>query len=242
MMNPTINISVAGENSLILYLADNADSKVAAQIQSVTALITENLGPMLIDIIPSYASILIIYDPHLTDHFAVSKEIQKAMTIHANSGGISASKVDSKLVKLPVYYGTDSGPDLENLASNARLSVEEVINIHQSIEYRVYAIGFAPGFAYLGEVDERIAAPRLSTPRQRVPRGAVAIADRQTAVYPSISPGGWNLIGLCPTLMFDPNAKPTMPVKTGDRVQFESIDEQAFIKLGGDLSSFGDLK
>ena len=85
MINPTINISVAGENSLILYLADNADSKVAAQIQSVTALITESLGPMLIDIIPSYASILIIYDPHLTDHFAVSKEIQKAMTIHANS-------------------------------------------------------------------------------------------------------------------------------------------------------------
>ena len=242
MMNPTINISVAGENSLILYLADNADSKVAAQIQSVTALITESLGPMLIDIIPSYASILIIYDPHLTDHFAVSKEIQKAMTIHANSRGRSASQVDSKLVKLPVYYGTDAGPDLENLASNARLSVEEVINIHQSIEYRVYAIGFAPGFAYLGEVDERIAAPRLSTPRQRVPRGAVAIADRQTAVYPSISPGGWNLIGLCPTLMFDPNAKSTMPVKTGDRVQFESIDEQAFIKLGGDLSSFGDLK
>ena len=242
MMNPTINISVAGENSLILYLADNADSKVAAQIQSVTALITESLGPMLIDIIPSYASILIIYDPHLTDHFAVSKEIQKAMTIHANSRGRSASQVDSKLVKLPVYYGTDAGPDLENLASNARLSVEEVINIHQSIEYRVYAIGFAPGFAYLGEVDERIAAPRLSTPRQRVPRGAVAIADRQTAVYPSISPGGWNLIGLCPTLMFDPNAEPTMPVKTGDRVQFESIDEQAFIKLGGDLSSFGDLK
>jgi KipI family sensor histidine kinase inhibitor len=242
MMNPTINISVAGENSLILYLADNADSKVAAQIQSVTALITESLGPMLIDIIPSYASILIIYDPHLTDHFAVSKEIQKAMTIHANSRGRSASKVDSKLVKLPVYYGTDAGPDLENLASNARLSVEEVINIHQSIEYRVYAIGFAPGFAYLGEVDERIAAPRLSTPRQRVPRGAVAIADRQTAVYPSISPGGWNLIGLCPILMFDPNAEPTMPVKTGDRVQFESIDEQAFIKLGGDLSSFGDLK
>ena len=120
MMNPTINISVAGENSLILYLADNADSKVASQIQSVTSLITENLGPMLIDIIPSYASILIIYDPHLTDHFAVSKEIQKAMTIHANSGDISASKVDSKLVKLPVYYGTDAGPDLENLASNAK--------------------------------------------------------------------------------------------------------------------------
>jgi len=103
------------------------------------------------------------------------------------------------------------------------------------MQYRVYAIGFAPGFAYLGEVDARIAAPRLATPRKKVPKGAVAIADRQTAVYPAVSPGGWNLIGLCPVDMFNPNAKPTMPVQVGDKVQFKSIEREEFLSLGGQL-------
>jgi KipI family sensor histidine kinase inhibitor len=99
----------------------------------------------------------------------------------------------------------------------------------------VYAIGFAPGFAYLGEVDKRIAAARLATPRQKVPRGAVGIADRQTAVYPAVSPGGWNLIGLCPQRMFDPVARPTMPVAVGDRVKFDAISRDEFLALGGEL-------
>ncbi|MDX2348894.1 MAG: carboxyltransferase domain-containing protein, partial [Porticoccus sp.] len=115
------------------------------------------------------------------------------------------------------------------------LSVDEVIALHQAQEYRVYAIGFAPGFAYLGQVDERIAAPRLATPRPQVPRGAVGIADRQTAIYPAVSPGGWNLIGLCPQPMFDPNNDPSMPVQVGDRVRFRGIDRQTFLDLGGEL-------
>nr|WP_269473309.1 carboxyltransferase domain-containing protein [Kineobactrum salinum] len=122
------------------------------------------------------------------------------------------------------------------MAQQAGLSVEDVIALHSATEYRVYAIGFAPGFAYLGEVDPRIAMPRLATPRPRVPRGAVAIADRQTAVYPAVSPGGWNLIGLCPRRMFDPDASPTMPVAVGDRVRFEPISRARFLELGGELT------
>jgi len=124
---------------------------------------------------------------------------------------------------------------LDALANRANLSVDEVVALHQAQEYRVYAIGFAPGFAYLGQVDERIAAPRLATPRQQVPRGAVGIADRQTAIYPAASPGGWNLIGLCPQPMFDPNNDPSMPVQVGDRVRFRGIDRQTFLDLGGEL-------
>jgi KipI family sensor histidine kinase inhibitor len=138
-------------------------------------------------------------------------------------------------VVLPVYYAPESGADLEALARRAGLSTDGVIDLHTSTEYRVYAIGFAPGFAYLGEVDERIAAPRLATPRQKVPRGAVAVADRQTAVYPAVSPGGWNLIGRCPVRMFDPDTTPTMPVSVGDRVRFEPISRQHFLELGGEL-------
>ena len=168
-----------------------------------------SLGALLIDLVPSYASLLVIYDPFKTDHHAVRAAIRHALadTIDSRQQPIRA------LVTLPVYYSSESGPDLQTLADNAGLSIEEVISIHQQSEYRVYAIGFAPGFAYLGELDPRIAAPRLATPRQKVPRGAVAIADRQTAVYPAESPGGWNLIGLCPELMFDPSAEPSMPVQ-----------------------------
>ena len=148
---------------------------------------------------------------------------------------VSNAQQQGSLVILPVYYSAESGPDLQGLADGAGLSVDEVIAIHQQTEYRVYAIGFAPGFAYLGEVDERIAASRLATPRQKVPRGSVAIADRQTAVYPAQSPGGWNLIGLCPQRMFDPNLTPSMPVQVGDRVRFDAIDKQTFLALGGEL-------
>ena len=136
---------------------------------------------------------------------------------------------------LPVYYAPEAGIDLESLAERAGLPISEVIDLHAGAEYRVYAIGFAPGFAYLGEVDERIAAPRLATPRASVPRGSVAIADRQTAVYPSVSPGGWNLIGRCPVPMFDPDAQPCMPVAVGDTVRFEPISRERFLTLGGDL-------
>jgi KipI family sensor histidine kinase inhibitor len=191
----------------------------------------------LIDLIPSYASLLVIYNPLQTDHNAVRKSIRQALSNLTDDVNSESNKgqTQGSLVSLPVYYSTESGPDLQTLADGAGLTTEQVIAIHQQTEYRVYAIGFAPGFAYLGEVDPRIAAPRLATPRQKVPRGAVAIADRQTAVYPAQSPGGWNLIGLCPQRMFDPNANPTMPVQVGDRVRFEAIDKQTFLELGGQL-------
>jgi KipI family sensor histidine kinase inhibitor len=156
--------------------------------------------------------------------------------LHKALASVDAADLGAgELVTLPVYYGLESGPELELIAERGGISVDDVIAIHQQQEYRVYAIGFAPGFAYLGEVDERIAAPRLATPRQKVPRGAVAIADRQTAVYPAVSPGGWNLIGLCPTRMFDPLSNPSMPVKVGDRIRFSAIDRDEFLAQGGEL-------
>jgi KipI family sensor histidine kinase inhibitor len=223
-------LQVAGENSTIIYFGDFANAEISAQVQHCADLITGELGTALIDLVPSYASLLVIYNAFEIDHLAVNKSLKKIL-----SNAVEAKNDDGKVVALPVYYSPESGPDLESLAANAGLTVAEVIAIHQSQEYRVYAIGFAPGFAYLGEVDERIAAARLATPRQKVPRGAVAIADRQTAVYPAVSPGGWNLIGLCPQRMFDPEASPTMPVGVGDRVRFEAISRDEFLALGGEL-------
>ena len=226
-----MQLHTAGENALILYLGDQTSPDVSARVQNAAAAIAPLLGDDLIDLVPSYASLLIIYDPFRTDHLRVRQQIHAALkipTTTALEGG--------RTVVLPVYYSAESGEDLEALATKANLSPQQVIDLHCAGDYRVYAIGFAPGFAYLGEVDERIAAPRLATPRQKVPRGAVAIADRQTAVYPAVSPGGWNLIGRCPTRMFNPAATPTMPVSVGDKVKFEAISRKQFIELGGELS------
>ncbi len=225
-----MRIEVAGQNAFIVYFGEKTGAEVSAQIQAAVARIAANMDDTLVDLVPSYASLLVIFDIDGDDHFAVKRRLRAAL-----NGLDAAAAAEGELVTLPVYYCTDAGPDLESLAERAGIPVDAVIDIHRSQEYRVYAIGFAPGFAYLGEVDERIAAPRLKTPRQKVPRGAVAIADRQTAVYPSVSPGGWNLIGLCPTRMFDPEKNPSMPVKVGDRVRFEAIERDAFIAQGGEL-------
>ena len=225
-----MRICTAGEDALIVYLGEETSPQTSRAVQAASTAISTALGRDLVDLVPSYASILVIYNLLRTDHFRVRRQVEACLATL-----LSGRQTEGRLVSLPAWYSTESGSDLESLANNAGLSIEKVIELHQATEYRVYAIGFAPGFAYLGQVDERIAAPRLSTPRQKVPRGAVAIADRQTAVYPAPSPGGWNLIGRCPTAMFNPDADPIMPVNVGDRVRFEAIGKARYLELGGEL-------
>ncbi|MDG1818736.1 MAG: 5-oxoprolinase subunit PxpB [Porticoccaceae bacterium] len=237
-MSTEKTISIAAENALIVYFSDHPSAATSAEVAHTVQKLTTYLGATLIDLVPSYASLLVIFDPFKTDHHSVRRAIHRATKIAAKDLNKTINTQEThngSLVTLPVYYSSESGPDLQRVADRAGLSIAEVIAIHQQTEYRVYAIGFAPGFAYLGEVDARIATPRLATPRQQVPRGAVAIADQQTAVYPAQSPGGWNLIGLCPQLMFDPKATPSMPVAVGDLVRFEAIDKTRFENLGGVL-------
>ncbi|TBR41590.1 5-oxoprolinase subunit PxpB [Marinomonas agarivorans] len=228
-----MKIEIAGENALIIYFAEQVSVEASGQIQAMTNALQPLVGQSIIDLIPSYASLLVIYDDDHYDYYAMRSLILAQSQALAND----AQTRDGKLVTLPVYYGLEAAPDLEELAQKAGLTTDEVIQIHQAQTYQAYAIGFAPGFAFLGEVDPRIAAPRKATPRKAVPKGAVAIADRQTAVYPSVSPGGWNLIGLCPTPMFEPEKTPAMPLSTGDRVQFKAISKAEFLVLGGELPS-----
>lgn len=225
-----MNITVAGENALIIYFDQAVCPAVSAKVQRAVLLLEAALAPVLVDLVPSYASLLVVYDVFQTDINRIRDQIRDLLQELDH-----VDVQDGSLVELPVYYSLESGPDLQVIAGQTGLAVDEIIALHQAREYRVYAIGFAPGFAYLGQVDERIATPRLTTPRGMVPRGAVGIADRQTAVYPAASPGGWNLIGRCPTAMFDRNATPSMPVAVGDRVRFVGIDRQEYLALGGEL-------
>lgn len=236
LCKPTIE--VAGENALIIYFAehvsDDTSLKVLKAEQAIRQAMETDLAKDIIDLVPSYASLMVVFNILTTDHHHVRNILRVLLntdneTLKMNHYG------ERTAVQLPVYYSLESGPDLTVIANQNNLTIAQVIDIHQSKEYRVYAIGFAPGFAYLGEVDDKIATPRLSTPRMKVPKGAVAIADKQTAIYPSVSPGGWNIIGLCPIDMFDPIASPTMPVMVGDRVKFNAIGKDEFLALGGKL-------
>ena len=224
-------ISIAGENSLIIYFDGRASDRNSVLIAETVNNLKASIGCFIIDLIPSYASLLVIYDSLLTDHHLMKLEIEKSLKKIV----FTESSNNGTLVELPVYYSPESGPDLQSLSKLVGLSTREIIELHQSIDYRVYAMGFAPGFAYLGEIDSRIAAPRLQTPRLKVPAGSVAIADRQTAVYPCQSPGGWNLIGLCPETMFDMAKTPPTPIKVGDRVRFQQVTRREYMALGGEI-------
>ncbi len=229
-----MRIEVASENSLIIYFGDTVSPEISAKVQLASQKLAIVLGDLLVDQVASYASILLIYDPLRCDHLMVRSLIREALS----NLDIISSEISSKTnacVELPVYYSEESGPDLKLISKRSGLSISKIIELHQATSYRVYAIGFAPGFAFLGQIDARIATPRLKTPRLKVPRGAVAIADRQTAIYPDVSPGGWNLIGLCPTPMFTPDSTPHMPITVGDEVRFKAIDLEEFIDLGGEL-------
>ena len=166
----------AGENAIMLYLGNETSPEVSARVQAATRAVATALDEDLVDLVPSYASLLIIYDPMRTDHLSVSHRVRACLSQLEH-----AASVEGSSVVLPVYYDPEAGEDLESLASGAGLTVDQVIDIHSGCEYRVYAIGFAPGFAYLGQVDERIAAPRLTTPRQRVPRGACLLYTSDAA-------------------------------------------------------------
>ncbi len=227
-----MRIAVAGENSLIIYVSEQADAATAARVQQLTRAIEHTLGSLLIDIIPAYASILLLFNVINTDHQSVRHLLEQILATDNFTPAHTGTQIE-----LHVYYSVESGPDLQRLSEIHQLTTAEVIAIHQAVEYRVYCIGFAPGFAYMGDVDPRIATPRLATPRKQVAKGSVAIADRQTAVYPAASPGGWNLIGLCPLTLFDPHATPIMPLTTGDRVRFYSIDRDTYLNMGGQLKT-----
>ncbi len=180
------------------------------------------------ELVPSYRSLLIHYSPMATGLSEITdalKQLLGSLEITSAIGEVSVSDSVGITHEIPVLYGGQHGPDLERVAEHAGISPEEVVTVHASREYRVYMLGFLPGFPYLGGMDPAIACPRLSTPRLKVPGGAVGIAESQTGVYPMDSPGGWNLIGETPVSFFDPESNPPVAVEAGNFIRFVAVDE-----------------
>ena len=226
-------IEAVSEDTILITLAQAIDDALPARIANLVDNIWRAGFHWLVDMVPSYTTLMVVYDPVVVDFRQVSAEIWPL--VHRLSTQAHTAELKSRLVELPVYYSVETGPDLQWLAAESGLDCEEVIRRHSSVEYRVHALGFAPGFAFMGQVDPSIAAPRKTTPRKQVPAGSVGIANRQTAVYPQVSPGGWQLIGRCPTRLFDPTNLSLL--KVGDRVRFTPISREAFLAVGGELIS-----
>lgn len=224
-------IELAAENALTVYFAEEPSEVLSCRIMSVVETIKGRFADALIDVVPSYVTLVVVYDTSQLSR----AQAQQLLWACVNAPSDTIAQPLRKHV-LPVFYTEHYCPDLTWVAQLSDVSVDTIVEWHTARVYSVYAIGFAPGFAYLGELDERLQFPRLSTPRKRVPAGSVAIAERQTAVYPMASPGGWHVLGLCPLKLFDLHDDPSTPFTVGDEVVFEAIDETQFLALGGQLS------
>lgn len=226
----TLVIDNAGPDALIIRFGDVIDPELVPLIRAATDRLNAGLSDRLRAAVPSYTTLMLHYDPTRTDFERLCARVRsllQGLTLDEETEG------GGRCVEIPVWYHPEVGPDLERVARYHQIDVEEVIRRHSEREYRVFAIGFAPGFAYLGEVPEGLRTPRLDTPRQGVPVGSVALADRQTAVYPIATPGGWNLLGRTALAMFDPERDGLCPVAPGDRVRFVPIGRREFLAQGG---------
>ena len=225
---------VASECAYIVYIDGPISPDINRQISSLCDLIASRLAAIVVDVVPSYSSIQITYDLHKIS----ARDLATALR-HLQNEPLTIKPSENQRTRLiPVCYDERLGPDLARVAQHTKRSIDEVIRRHSETHYNAYAVGFSPGFAYLGLLDSCLATPRLKTPRPSVAKGSVAIADRQTAIYPSESPGGWNIIGRTPIEMFDLYTEPYSLIQPNDGVQFIPIDLETYNALLKDTTQW----
>lgn len=223
---------VTGVDTVTLHFGDRIDIALADRVHQAADALAAEMGDRLMDIVPSYTTVLLRYDLTRDDLSSLLRDVSATLT---DLPAIGPGDIDGDVVDIPVYYDPSVGPDLAEVADRAGMTVDQVIGRHSGELYHVFAIGFAPGFAYLGQVSEPLAVPRQSTPRPKVPAGTLGIADTQTALYPLASPGGWNLIGRTPVTLFDPDRDQPSLLQAGQKVRFEPISRERYLELGGRL-------
>jgi inhibitor of KinA len=221
-----VKICAASDQAVLVYLGGEIGPPVHERVRHFLQILQKRPPKWLRNIQPAYTSLMLTFDPCLTDHAEVEAKLRQ---FEARAAKIQHRK--PRLIEIPVCYGGEFGPDLNDVADFCRLSKSKVIKLHTSQNYLAYFLGFAPGFAYLGDLPESIATPRLDSPRKKVPPGSVGIAGRQTGIYPFATPGGWRLIGRTPLRMFHVNRKPMSTISVGDEVRFKPITQKEFRKL-----------
>ena len=216
-------IVAAGDSALVIELESRIDPVINARVIALAEAVQAATLAGVRDVVPTYRSLAIHFDPLRTEIDALTERIEREAARAGDSPEVARTPV-----QIPVCYGGELGPDLPAVAAFARVSEDEVVRLHTAGTYRVFMLGFVPGFAYMGIVDARIAMPRHAVPRVRVPARSVAIAGVQTGIYPAETPGGWQLIGRTPLEPFDPDRAEPFLMKAGDAVQFFAIDRAEY--------------
>lgn len=216
------------EDALLLRFGEAIDPKLNARVHAAAGRLRGSALPGIIEIAPAYASLLLRFDPHAWGE-EQDPQAHLLACVHEVLRDLPPAETAGREIEIPVCYGGAHGPDLEEVAEHARLTVQQVIARHAACEYTVAMLGFAPGFPYLLGLDRALHTPRRVTPRTRVPAGSVAIGGTQTGIYPRELPGGWMLIGRTPLALFDPQRDPPCLLAPGDRVRFSAMDAGEFI-------------
>ena len=215
-----MRLKPVGVDGILAVLGDEISEGTRLRVAALNEALLRNAPEGLTETVPAYASLLVRFDPFVMDWNELSK-----LLIRLEAGLRETPADTGKLVELPVCYGGEFGEDLPFVAKHTGLSEDEVIRLHSRQEYRVYMLGFLPGFPYLGGLDPRLETPRMKTPRTAIPAGSVGIGGKQTGIYPLASPGGWRLIGRTPVRLDDGER---LPYTAGDRIRFVPISRDEF--------------
>jgi KipI family sensor histidine kinase inhibitor len=229
---PQASFLLMGDRGLLVEFGDEISAEVNEKVRKMALAIQAETPDGVIEVVPTYRSLLVLYNPLIISLEDLKKRLE---LLEKDLKEISFP--DATLTKIPVLYGGDFGPDLEKVAEYLHLTSEEVIRLHCSKPYFIYMIGFMPGFPYMGELPDALITPRLKTPRLSVAAGSVAIAQKQTGIYPVESPGGWQILGRTPVRLFNPEKEPPALLRMGNLVQFYPISEKEFHELNSQSAS-----
>jgi len=217
---------LAGDRGLFAEFGASIDPKINQKVRQIFLSLEKTPIDGVVEIIPTYRSILIFYNPSLSNPERLKQEI-----VDRENSLDKWEIPPPETIEIPVCYGDNFGPDLAFVAQQNNLTPEEVIQIHTSGTYLIYMLGFTPGFPFLGGLSEKLFTPRLENPRQLVPAGSVGIANNQTGIYSIDSPGGWQLIGKTPIKLYDPTGAPPILLKAGNYLKFKQISRKEFLEL-----------
>ncbi|MGE3917751.1 MAG: 5-oxoprolinase subunit PxpB [Hyphomicrobiaceae bacterium] len=218
----------AGDTALVVEFGDTVDREVSDRVLALAGAVDAAALSGVVEVVPTFRSLMVHYDPLVTSHDALEAGIRPLL------GGLGAVHYRERLWSLPVCYGGDLGPDLDEVAERTGFAPDEVVRLHTAVTYHVYSLGFLPGYPYMGDGPAELSLPRRESPRLRVPMGSVCIAFRQAGVYSLESPGGWHLLGRTPVRLFDLRRDDAVLLAPGDKVRFTPIDRDAFERLAAE--------
>lgn len=227
----SVRFLAAGDTALVVEFGETVDRATSDRVLALADAIEARGIPGIVELVPTFRSLMVHYDPLRLSAAELEAEIAPMLDL------ASSVRVGGRSFTLPVAYGDDLGPDLAEVAARTGLSPDAVVRLHTSVVYHVYAIGFLPGYPYMGDGPAELSLPRRETPRLRVPQGSVCIAFRQAGIYSLESPGGWHLLGRTPVRLFDPRRPNAVLLAPGDKVRFEPVSRATFDRLDAEAAA-----